>query len=173
MAKTGWEKQDIALGQFGKVSKMADLTANEPTFWEKQVEASKNSKTLQPARKEPVARISFYNPENPLNGIFNKKKAEQKEIAESLKHLNRKPRGNKETTEAKEDPSIKILKALYGIDGTEIDITGNVKTGKKVNNRLAGSDPVPGTKKRAIVTVLLADGTESTKTFNEGESIVF
>ena len=67
-------------------------------------------------------------------------------------------------------PVIEILKAQYGIDGTRIDI--DAKVGRKVTNKLAGSDPAPKVAKNLMLTAMV-DGVEQTLTFNEGEFIKF
>ena len=74
----------------------------------------------------------------------------------------------------KVSPSVvEILKVLYGIkDVNVIDVTDKVVIGGKVNNRIAGSDPVKNKKKKVYVTALL-DGVEQETIFNEGKELVW
>jgi hypothetical protein len=85
---------------------------------------------------------------------------------------NMKPMHTKaETAKEAAEPALKVISALYGIEGTRVEMA-NVKAGKKLNNKMAGSDPAPGTKKNAIIKVEV-NGAEVEKTFNEGEVITF
>lgn len=70
------------------------------------------------------------------------------------------------------DPIVQILEANYGITGSMIIVTENVKLGKKASNKMAGSDPAPKQKKVLVVKALVGE-TEVTKEFNEGEVVVF
>ena len=67
-------------------------------------------------------------------------------------------------------PVIEILSAQYGIDGNRVSI--QAKVGRKVTNKLAGTDPAPKVAKNLIVTATV-DGVEQTLTFNEGDFIKF
>ena len=66
-------------------------------------------------------------------------------------------------------PAIEILSALYGIEGARIEMA-TVKNGRKLTNKMAGSDPAPKVAKDAIITAKV-DGTEVTVTVKEGEVI--
>ena len=89
--------------------------------------------------------------------------------APSLKLVDAKPK--KKIKE--ESSSIEILKAVYGVDATVIEIEPEkVKVGKKVSNKMAGTDPAPKIKKTLTVTAIVYDK-EVTKAFTEGEVIVF
>jgi hypothetical protein len=66
--------------------------------------------------------------------------------------------------------TLEILSAQYGIEGTRIEFTPIV--GKKLNNKMAGSDPAPKVKKDAVIKAVV-NGTEVEKTFTEGEVISF
>lgn len=91
--------------------------------------------------------------------------------AEELKLVDAKPK--KKVMVKEEESSVEILKAIYGIDATVIEIdTAKVKMGKKVSNKMAGSDPAPKVKKALTVTAMVYDK-EVTKTFGEGEVIEF
>ena len=68
-------------------------------------------------------------------------------------------------------PVVSILSALYGIEGTRVEMTGAIKSGRKLTNKLAGSDPAPKTKKDAIITFTVDGGAEQTVTVAEGEVI--
>lgn len=68
-------------------------------------------------------------------------------------------------------PVVSILSALYGIEGTRVEMTGAIKSGRKLTNKLAGSDPAPKTKKDAIITYTVDGGAEQTLTVAEGEVI--
>lgn len=99
------------------------------------------------------------------------KAAKVAEAATELKLVDAKPK--KKVIVKDEDKAIQILKAIYGIDATVIEIdTEKVKMGKKVSNKMAGSDPAPKVKKALTVTAMVYDK-EVTKTFDEGEVIEF
>ena len=68
-------------------------------------------------------------------------------------------------------PVIEILSAQYGIDGTRVEMA-SVKVGRKLTNKMAGSDPAPKTPKNALITATV-DGNKVEKTFTEGEVINF
>ena len=68
-------------------------------------------------------------------------------------------------------PVVSILSALYGIEGTRVEMTGTIKSGRKLTNKLAGSDPAPKTKKDAIITYTVDGGAKQTVTVTEGEVI--
>jgi len=100
-------------------------------------------------------------------------------IADKPMHIKEaaKPRAKKakaapaETPAEPEVPALEILSALYGIDGNRVEMA-TVKVGRKLTNKMAGSDPAPKTPKNAIIRVRVA-GEEVEKTFNEGETIEF
>ena len=68
-------------------------------------------------------------------------------------------------------PVVSILSALYGIEGTRVEMTGAIKSGRKLTNKLAGSDPAPKVKKDAVITYTVDGGAEQTVTVAEGEVI--
>jgi hypothetical protein len=75
------------------------------------------------------------------------------------------------TTAAK--TAIKFLSAVYGTTEKSIPVVLTEKSiGHKVTNKLAGSDPCPKVKKQLIVEAEI-EGEKVTKTFIEGEKIVF
>lgn len=78
----------------------------------------------------------------------------------------------KSKVEKKPEAVIQILEATYGISGSMVTVTENVKIGKKASNKMAGSDPAPKQKKVMIVKALVGE-TEVTKEFNEGEVVTF
>jgi len=78
----------------------------------------------------------------------------------------------KPKTKSKVENIIQILEANYGITGSMITVTENVKLGKKVSNKMAGEDPAPKQKKVMVVKALVGE-TEVTKEFNEGEVVAF
>jgi len=72
-----------------------------------------------------------------------------------------------------EESFVQVLKATYGVDTSIVEVdTTRVVVGKKVSNKMAGSDPAPKVKKTLSVTVMVYDK-EVTKSFNEGEVIEF
>lgn len=68
--------------------------------------------------------------------------------------------------------NVSITSVLYGVEGNQIDITGKVNVGTAVNNKLAGSDPMPGKKKKVFVTATV-DGVVVTKSFAERQPVIF
>ena len=73
MAKSHFEKQDIIISQFERICKQSawedkhgktNLTATEQAILDGK--KAKAKRALQPKQEE--VRISFYNPNNPLNG---------------------------------------------------------------------------------------------------------
>lgn len=79
-----------------------------------------------------------------------------------------KPKKEKVTEAA--GPAVEILSALYGIEGSRISVTPVV--GKKMTNKVAGSDPAPKVKKDLVVKARV-NGEEVEKTFSEGEVVSF
>lgn len=75
----------------------------------------------------------------------------------------------KTKVEVTDHPSVEILSALYGIEGTMVPMK-TVTFGKKLNNRMAGSDPAPGVKKFAEIKYI-QDGIEHTGHFEEGQTL--
>jgi hypothetical protein len=71
----------------------------------------------------------------------------------------------------KVEEAVRILKALYGVEGNLVEIE-NVRIGKKASNRMAGFDPVPGQKKIMVIEAEIK-GKKITKTFNEGSVVEF
>lgn len=70
------------------------------------------------------------------------------------------------------EKTVKILSAVYGIEGKSVEICDKVKVGRKITNKLAGEDPAPKEKKNLIVKAEV-DGTAVSKTFTEGEKLIF
>jgi len=77
-------KQDIVISQFSK-----DIRQMEKRTWlnatEQAIEQGKRKLEYQQSLKETAPRISFYNPNNPLNGFKYKSKEEQQRITKMLK----------------------------------------------------------------------------------------
>ena len=69
-------------------------------------------------------------------------------------------------------PVINIISALYGVEGTTIEVKDNMKVGRKITNKLAGSDPAPKVKKQLQVVAEI-DGERVERTFAEGEILKF
>ena len=67
-------------------------------------------------------------------------------------------------------PVIEILKAEYGIDGNRIDISGSLKIGNKLTNRMAGYDPAPKVVKDLHLEATV-DGVLVSKVIKEGEKV--
>jgi hypothetical protein len=65
---------------------------------------------------------------------------------------------------------VHILRALYGVPDIKMMEVEKVEVGKKVNNRLAGGDPVPG-KKKVMILDLMYNGKKFSLEFKEGEVI--
>jgi hypothetical protein len=82
----------------------------------------------------------------------------------------RTPRVKKEKVAT--GPVVVILSALYGIEGTRVEFFENVKVGRKLTNRMVGSDPAPKVAKDAIITATI-DGDKTIITVKEGEVINF
>jgi hypothetical protein len=68
--------------------------------------------------------------------------------------------------------AINIVSALYGVEGTTIEVKDNMKMGRKITNKLAGSDPAPKQKKQLTVVAEI-DGERVERTFSEGEILKF
>jgi hypothetical protein len=77
-----------------------------------------------------------------------------------------------EKTAPAAEKTVKILSAVYGIEGKSVEICDKVKLGRKITNKLAGEDPAPKEKKNLIVKAEV-DGTAVSKTFTEGEKLIF
>lgn len=80
-------------------------------------------------------------------------------------------------THKKKTKSFEIIKAAYGIDNNNVDLTAKLKDlikDKKlsieVNNALAGSDPVPGIKKYLEIEYSI-NGKKFSKKFDENEYV--
>jgi hypothetical protein len=80
------------------------------------------------------------------------------------------PKAEKSVKTAK--PAINIISALYGVEGTTIEVKDNMKVGRKITNKLAGSDPAPKLKKQLTVVAEIA-GERVERTFAEGEILKF
>ena len=82
----------------------------------------------------------------------------------------RTPRAKKEKVAT--GPVVEILSALYGIEGTRVEFGANVKVGKKLTNKMVGSDPAPKVAKDALITATV-DGDKVSIVVKEGEVINF
>jgi hypothetical protein len=107
-------------------------------------------------KKNPILRITEAKP---------KQKVETKGKAT-------KKAAPKKAEKAAGAPAIEILKATYGIGDVRVEVTDRVKVGRKVSNRMAGEDPVPGTAKEMVIEAKV-DGKKVTKTFAEKEVVEF
>jgi len=84
---TVYEKQDMVISQFERINRMAARNP-EPTWFEKQVMESRRKAEefrAKNANRKEEPRISFYNPNNPLNGFNSKSAEERKAITQMLK----------------------------------------------------------------------------------------
>jgi hypothetical protein len=75
-----FDKESRVLSQFERTVRNAQRSS-VPTFTERELAYSANRK----APKPQPARISFYNPNNPLNGFAGKRKVDQIAILEKIK----------------------------------------------------------------------------------------
>jgi hypothetical protein len=94
MPLTPFEKQNIVLNQFDRVIKNSQRDP-KPSFIETEIIRSQKASAKFAARntnKPAAARISFYNPSNPLNGFNGKSRYEQLEILDSLKAASKRKR---------------------------------------------------------------------------------
>ena len=82
----------------------------------------------------------------------------------------RTPRAKKEKVAT--GPVIEILSALYGIEGTRVEFGENLKVGRKLTNKMVGSDPAPKVAKDALITATI-DGDKVSIVVKEGEVINF
>lgn len=71
-----------------------------------------------------------------------------------------------------EAATIVILSALYGINENRIEVKDTVVVGRKITNKMIGSDPAPKEKKLLVVKATV-NGAEVEKTFSEGEKVTF
>ena len=71
-----------------------------------------------------------------------------------------------------EKATIVILSALYGINENRIEVKDTVVVGRKITNKMIGSDPAPKEKKLLYVKATV-NGAEVEKTFSEGEKVSF
>jgi hypothetical protein len=86
--KNGLEKQNAILGQFASTVRSEErrIRKGEMNFIESVI-AESAIKKAEWEKKKPAPQpfISFYNPNNPLNGFLSKSKSEQKEIMARIK----------------------------------------------------------------------------------------
>ena len=84
--KTGIERQNAVLANFNRTLN-SEKYRTEPTQIERMIAESEKSRKAWESKKKPAEqpRISFYNPNNPLNGFRSKTKAEQVEITKQIK----------------------------------------------------------------------------------------
>jgi hypothetical protein len=106
------------------------------------------------------------------------KEAKEKEVIETVSDSVETVEAPVKAPRAKKEKGdiidiINILSATYGIEGTVANIEPTIiKVGRKVSNKLTGIDPAPKVKKSLTVEAEV-NGTNVTKTFEEGEKIVF
>lgn len=98
------------------------------------------------------------------------KMAEAKEATPATPAAEAKPKKSAKKAAVTEE-TVEVLSALYGIEGNRVTMA-TVKVGRKLTNKMAGSDPAPKTVKNAIIRAKV-NGKELEKTFNEGEVISF
>jgi len=85
MALTKFEKQSIILNQFERIVNNAKRSS-VPDFTTRELASSAKTNAKFAERAKPAApRISFYNPNNPLNGFAGKRKADKLEILAKIK----------------------------------------------------------------------------------------
>ena len=138
----------------------------------KSATKSKTASKSATASKSPRTKLSIAEVKEPKADTSsatlraNKGKVEVTETVATPKAA-KAPKTPKEAA----GPAIEIISALYGIEGTRVEMA-EVKAGKKLTNKMAGSDPAPKTAKDAIITAKV-DGTEVTVTVKEGEVIAF
>jgi hypothetical protein len=175
MARSGKDHFGIAIAGFehtlrgmGKGKEVKPLTPKQRMELDlkavkDKIAAEKEWEEKEKARKKELA-------EKPRFG--NMWRAQYEEQQKQFEHekIHGKPRAHKEREEEVIDDSIQIIEALYGANGNTINIADRVRNGKKVNNRLAGQDPVPGVKKELFIRATV-DGVEVEKTFIEGSKI--
>lgn len=93
--------------------------------------------------------------------------------ARRILKLKEEGKWNKPSKEPKPEKIVEIIEALYGLKEEKvIDITDKIIVGKKVNNDLAGEDPVPNKKKNVYVKAIV-DGVEVETIFLEKKKIIF
>lgn len=86
--KNGLEKQNAIIGQFQSVIRSEErrIRKGELNFVESVIAESMRKKAeFEKSKPADQPRISFYNPNNPLNGFKGKSKDEQQEIMKRLK----------------------------------------------------------------------------------------
>lgn len=84
--KDNLQRQNRVISGFGAVvrSEARRIASGELNFIEREIlQSAKRTAAMSPQNEKP--RISFYNPNNPLNGINGKSKAEQKAIIAKIK----------------------------------------------------------------------------------------
>jgi hypothetical protein len=67
---------------------------------------------------------------------------------------------------------INIISALYGVEGTTVEVKDSMKIGRKITNKLTGNDPAPKVKKQLQVVAEI-NGERIERTFAEGEILKF
>jgi len=139
----------------------------------KSATKSKTASKSATGTKSPKLKLSIAEVKEPKADTSsatlraNKGKVEVTETAPKAPKAAKAPKTPKEAV----GPAIEIISALYGIEGTRVEMA-EVKAGRKLTNKMAGSDPAPKTAKDAIITAKV-DGTEVTVTVKEGEVIAF
>jgi hypothetical protein len=83
------------------------------------------------------------------------------------------PKAEKAAKEPKAPKTeINIISALYGVEGTTVEVKDQMKIGRKITNKLTGNDPAPKVKKQLQVVAEI-NGERIERTFAEGEILKF
>lgn len=140
----------------------------------KSATKSKTASKSATASKSPRTKLAIAEVKEPKADTSSATlRANKGKATEATETVAKAPKAAKAPKTPKEaaGPAIEIISALYGIEGTRVEMA-TVKAGRKLTNKMAGSDPAPKTAKDAIITAKV-DGTEVTVTVKEGEVIAF
>jgi hypothetical protein len=140
----------------------------------KSATKSKTASKSATASKSPRTKLSIAEVKEPKADTSSATlRANKGKATEATETTTKAPKAAKAPKTPKEaaGPAIEIISALYGIEGARVEMA-TVKAGRKLTNKMAGSDPAPKTAKDAIITAKV-DGTEVTVTVKEGEVIAF
>jgi len=139
----------------------------------KSATKSKTASKSATATKSPRTKLSIAEVKEPKADTSSATLRANKGKVEATETVAKAPKAAKAPKTPKEavGPAIEIISALYGIEGARVEMA-EVKAGRKLTNKMAGSDPAPKTAKDAIITAKV-DGTEVTVTVKEGEVITF
>jgi cell division protein FtsN len=86
--KNGLEKQNMILGQFAKTVRQEEHRIRKGELNQIEsiiLESARKKAEWEKKKPAPQPFISFYNPNNPLNGFLSKSKDEQKRIMAQIK----------------------------------------------------------------------------------------